>query len=517
MLHLRGTRILSRGLWLSAGAILVYLAVAKLLVHLLTSTGYGYFVDELYYLAMVKHLDFGYVDVPPLVPALMAISNSLLGTSLFALHVFPALAGAATVAIAGLIAREMGGGRFGQVLAALFVLVAPVWLVLDSWFAYDAFDQLATAMLFYVWVLLMKEETPRRWVALGLVAGLGFLTKLSMAFTCPALGLALLLTWRRRSLATRWPWVAVAIATLVASPFVAWQAIHAWPILTYLPNYAQYRTHEDPTAFVTDLLMFVNPLAAPVLLIGLAGLLFRRDLEQFRTIGLAFVILLAGFTAALHTEARMLVSACLPLLVAGAVVVERMLQDGRRRWIRPAYVLLLAASGIWFAPLALPMASEPAMVAASQQPTSALPDYFAMREGWPEMVQEVAAVYDSLPEADRKQAVILAGTYGEAGAIDFFGGWYGLPPAISNDLGFQVWGPGPLPGDVVIAFGVRFTDSDAATAGTVPLRKLWGEVVPVGTVRGPNGSPWEQNVPVFICRHPRMSLQEMWATLEFYY
>ncbi|MGZ6315014.1 MAG: glycosyltransferase family 39 protein [Candidatus Limnocylindrales bacterium] len=491
--------------------------MAKLLVHLLTSTGYGYFVDELYYLAMVKHLDFGYVDVPPGVPALMAISNSILGTSLFSLHVFPALAGAGTVVIAGLIAREMEGGRFAQVLAALLVLVAPLWLALDSWFAYDAFDQLATAMLFFVWVLLMKEETPRRWVALGLVAGVGLLTKLSMAFTCPALGLALLLTSRRRSLATRWPWIAVAIAALVASPFMAWQAMHGWPILTYLPNYAQYRTHRDPTAFIADLLLFVNPLAAPVLLIGLAGLLVRRDLEQFRTIGLAFVILLAGFTAALHTEARMLVSACLPLLVAGAVVVERMLQDGRRRWIRPAYVLLLAASGIWFAPLALPMASEPAMVAASQQPTSALPDYFAMREGWPEMVQEVAAVYDSLPEADRKQAVILAGTYGEAGAIDFFGGWYGLPPAISNDLGFQVWGPGPLPGDVVIAFGVRFTDSDAATAGTVPLRKLWGEVVPVGTVRGPNGSPWEQNVPVFICRHPRMSLQEMWATLEFYY
>jgi hypothetical protein len=92
-----------------------------------------------------------------------------------------------------------------------------------------------------------------------------------------------------------------------------------------------------------------------------------------------------------------------------------------------------------------------------------------------------------------------------------------LPPAISNDLGFQVWGPGPLRGDVVIAFGVRFTDSDTAAAGSVPLRKLWGEVTPVGTIGGPNSSPWEQNIPVFICRHPRLSLQELWKTLEFYY
>ena len=106
-------------------AILIYLALAKLVIHLLTSTGYGYFGDELYWQAMAKHLDFGYVDVPPLVAYLAAISRFLLGTSLFAIHLLPAIAGAVMVYFAGLTARELGGGRFAQWFSALTVLAAP--------------------------------------------------------------------------------------------------------------------------------------------------------------------------------------------------------------------------------------------------------------------------------------------------------------------------------------------------------------------------------------------------------
>ena len=173
-------KLLSRTVLLGATAILVYLALVKLIIHLLTANNYGYDGDEFYWLAIGQHLDFGYVDVPPLVAYIGAVWRFLFGTSLFAIHILPALAGAVMVFFAGLLAREMGGGRFAQSVTALLVLVAPFWLKMNSMFTYDPFDQLCSIILFYLIVRLIKEETPRRWIGLGIMAGLGIMTKLTM-------------------------------------------------------------------------------------------------------------------------------------------------------------------------------------------------------------------------------------------------------------------------------------------------------------------------------------------------
>src|SRR5687767_12694247 len=175
-------------LWepLGATAILVYLALFKLLLHLFTADNYGYFRDELYYVAAGEHLDLGYVDFPPLVAIVAAFTRSLFGDSLLALHFFPALAGAAVVVLAGLIARELGGGRFAQGLAALATLIAPTLLVFGTWLSMDAFDQLWWVLATYVLVRIFKLDQPRLWLVFGLVAGLGLLTKLTMLY----LGLA---------------------------------------------------------------------------------------------------------------------------------------------------------------------------------------------------------------------------------------------------------------------------------------------------------------------------------------
>ncbi len=505
-----------RAVALSAGGLLAVLAAAKVAVHLLTATGYGYFVDELYYLAMQRHLGLGYVDVPPLVPALMAISNGLLGTSLLGLHVFPALAGAGTIVLVGLTAREMGGGRFAQVLAGVSVFVAPFWLILDSWFAYDAFDQLVTAALFYVWVRLLNRPTPGRWLALGFVVGLSLLTKLSIAFTGPALALGFLLTPDRRQLATRWPWLAVALALAMFSPFVLWQAQHAWPILTYWPNYAQYRPHPEFGEFAGLLVMGLNPLALPISLLGLVWL-FRAQGGRYRSIGYAFVALFVGYHFVMHTESRMLVSAFLPLIAAGCVALERGLASGVwRRRLRPVYAAALLTSGLVFAPSSLPIEPMDGMINAPGSTVTEVADYQRLRVGWPEMVREIAKVYDALPPAERSNAAIYAGNYGEAAAVDFFGPSLGLPGAISNHLTYQIWGPGRT-AEVVIAFGTRFTDGPA-WSGQVPLRALFGDVERATSIPGGPDSPeWERSVPVYICRDPLVDLRSVWEQLAFLY
>jgi 4-amino-4-deoxy-L-arabinose transferase-like glycosyltransferase len=507
-----------RSLATGGGGLLALLAGVKVAVHLLTATGYGYFIDELYYLAMQRHLDFGYVDVPPAVPALMAVSNALLGTSLFALHVFPAIAGALTLIVVGLTARELGGGRFAQALAGLAILVSPIWLVLDSWFAYDAFDQLVTAVLFWAWVRLMKQPSPRRWLIVGLVLGIGLLTKMSVMFTWPALGLALLATSWRRSLLTPWPWLAAATALIVASPFIAWQAVHGWPIVTYWMNYAQYRVHPAPADFVGQVLLESNPVVLPLAVLGLLYFLADPVGKRYRTIGIAVMVLAVLFALVLHTEPRLLASAFLPLLAGGAVLAERLLASGLwRPRVKPAYAALLVVSGLILGPYSLPMGS-PSSWATGPGGDVELPEYLYLRVGWPEMVAQIADVYHALPPEEQARAVILTANYGEASAVDFFGPRYGLPPAISNNNAFQVWGPGDRPGDVAIVVGRRFLPVDYDYPGVVNLSRLFADVGLAGYVDGGPGSPaWERQVPIYVCRQPFVPWPDVWPQLAAYY
>ena len=175
----RGGGRLSRELLFGATAILAYLAAAKVLVHLLTAGNYGYFRDELYYVAAGERLQFGYVDFPPFVALVAAATRAVFGDSLTALHLPTVLAGAAVVVLAGLMARRLGGGRFAQGVA---VLVAPSFLAFGTWLSMDAFDQLFWVAAAYVLIGILQGGRPELWLPFGLFAGLGLLTKVTMLF-----------------------------------------------------------------------------------------------------------------------------------------------------------------------------------------------------------------------------------------------------------------------------------------------------------------------------------------------
>jgi hypothetical protein len=521
------TNIFSRAVLWSDNAILVYLALVKLMLHLLTANNYGYFGDELYWLAMSRHLDFGYVDVPPLVAYLGAFSRWLIGDSLFAIHILPAIAGAVMVYFAGLIAREMGGGRFAQWFTALMVIVGPGWLILNSWFAYDPFDQLFSIILLYLVVLLLKQETSRRWISIGIIIGLGIMVKLSMMFLGFGLVVAWFLTNRRKSFITIWPWLAALIAIIICTPFMAWQSVHGWPLIKYWHNYAQYRNSTAPLPFIFSSLLFVNPFVIPVVLVGLYFLLFHREGKKYRVLGLTYLVLFVFFVS-MKFEARMLASAHFPLLAAGAVWLGKIctVPEGRRvgiDWIKPVYTAILLISSILIIPLSLPVLP----ITAFEKYFDSTPDFlkknipsmgnrlpfqFTYRFGWPEMVRKIADVYHGLPEADQKKCVIWTSTYAEAGAIDLLGKNYGLPGAISNQLAYQIWGPGQGDQKVVIVFG---TSTGFSKNG---LFMIFEEVTQVATIDGNRYGPfWERFLPVYVCRKPRTSLKEVWPRFEFYY
>jgi hypothetical protein len=515
-----------KSLW-SDNAILVYLALVKLVIHLLTSTGYGYFGDELYFLAMTKHLDFGYVDVPPLVVLLAALSRLLIGASLFAIHILPAVAGAIMVYFAGRLARELGGGRFAQWFTALMVIVAPFWLVENSFFTYEPFDQLLVLFVFYMVVLIIKQETPKRWLILGIIAGLGVMTKLSMLFTGFGLVGALLLTSRRKSFTTGWPWLAGLIVIAICAPFIGWQSVHEWPLLKYWQNYAAFRPHNTPVQYFQLQTLALNRVTLPIWLMGIYYLLFHREGKKYRVLGLMHLVLLVSISWVMRLEFRQITSSYFPLLAAGAVFLEKIITSLQFRrislnWIKPVYAGVLLLSGMLIAPNCLPMLPLPALekhlnVTANSSVSfigglSEIPFDFAFRLGWPEMVKGIADVYYSLPESDREKCVIWTSDYPEAGAIDLLGKAHGLPNAISNHLSYQIWGPGENRGEVAIVFGKGYF---APMFTKIWLSGIFEEVEHAAIIPGHKYSVvFEKDLPVFVCRKPKLSLKKVWEMFE---
>ncbi|HBE80654.1 MAG TPA: hypothetical protein DDW65_23140 [Firmicutes bacterium] len=532
------TKFLTRPVLWSDTAILFYLASTKLLIHLLTSTGYGYFGDEFYWLAMAKHLDFGYVDVPPLVAYLAAISRSILGTSLFAIHLLPAIAGAVMVYFAGLTARELGGGRFAQWFSALTVLTAPYILYVCSVFTYDPFEQLATIIIFYLVIrIIINQETPTRtcarsWLLLGLAAGLGAMTKLIIIYTGGALVLSLLLTSRRKSFLTVWPWLAAVIAALICTPYLVWQSVHSWPLVAYFHHYAldSIRPHQQPLQFFISLFFFwLNPFFLPVWLSGLVYTLFHREGKKYRILGFTSLILVVFYTGLIKLEAREMVSACFPLLAAGAVWFEKMLTAAAAAnrkgilWLKRVYIGVILVNAVLMAPMSLPLLPPPVLaqywsatpnfIKRGDYEPGILPQHHRFSVGWPEIVEQVSSVYHSLPEVDRKNCMIWAGFYWDAGAINLLGKQYGLPEATSNCLSYQIWGEDQFKSGKAPAVAIMVDDFTP-----FPAYSYFEEVNPAKSFNANKYSVYRGGcLSIYICRKPKANFQKIWKKQVYYY
>lgn len=303
----------------SALAVLVALAGVKLMLHLLTSDAYGYFRDELYYIACSNHLAAGYVDQPPLSIAVLALVRRALGDSLPAIRLAPAIAGAALVLLTGLLARALGGGRFAQGLAALAVLVAPVYLAMHSFFSMNAFEPLLWAGAAYVLVRLAQDGDPKLWLLFGALVGVGLENKHSMLFFGCGAVVALLLTPQRRWFATKWPWLAGLIACIIFLPNLLWQATHQWPTLEFLRHAQAYKNYPvSPVEFIGQQILTLQPVTLPIWLAGIAYCLFSASGRRVRFLGWIYVV----------------------------VFVVLLAEKGKAYYLAPAYPMMLAAGAV---------------------------------------------------------------------------------------------------------------------------------------------------------------------------
>jgi len=484
-----------------APALLAALALLALVAHLALTQPYGYFRDELYYLVAGRlHPDWGYVDYPPLIAWLAALVARTLGDAPLALHVLPALAHAALVLTTGLMARALGGDRLAQGLAAGATLLAPTFLLTGGLFTMDVFDQLWWALAVFVLLRLLTRARPRLWPLLGLVVGLGLLTKLTMLACAGALVVGLLLTPQRALLRTRGPWLGALIAGLGLLPYALWNAAHGWPTLAFSHAYTR---DTPPVLFVLLQLVTMHPLLLPLWLAGLWYYLVSPPGRPYRALGWAYLLLLAVFTLN-GAKFYFLVPAYPMLYAAGACWWEPRLRQGRGRRLWPAYGGLVALSGAVVALFVLPALPLPTYVRLTD---GSLPQPIGDRVGWPELLATVAQVDRRLPAVERAHARILTLNYGEAAAVDLLGPASGLPRAVSGHNTYALWGAGPSAAAVTIAIGYP---RDRLTA-------LFGAVRPAATLTNAAGVKNEENgYTVYVCRRLRLPWSAAWRRLTHY-
>lgn len=490
-----------------------------LLLHFVVNltTPWGFHRDELLYLAMGQHLKVWSMDFPPLLAMLGRGTRTVFGESLAAIRLAPALAAAALVLVTGMIARELGGGRIAQGLAALALVTSPLFLRTGSLFQPVVLDQLAWTVALYALVRLGsaregREDELRWWLVLGAAGGFGLLAKFSIVFLGAGVLGAIVLTSFRRSLLTPGPWIALLATFAIGAPSVVGQIRLHWPVVAQMADLrANQLERVTPAAFLAGQILW-----GPMVLLGAAGaawLLVAPAARPWRMAGwaavLAFLVVMA-----LHGKSYYAGPVYPALIAAGAVALER-LPARAARPLAAVTALLFLVYGAVTLPLGLPILTPPAMIRYGQtlHVTAAnttntgevlpLPQDYADMLGWPELARATADVYRALPPADRARAVILADNYGEAGALDLFGPRLGLPPAVSATGSYWFFGPGRLPGDVAVVVGVDSAD----------LAPFFGEIRRARTVQNPLGVHEEMRVPVWVARAPHATLQKVWPSL----
>lgn len=460
------TRRLATPPWLMAGLALV--------VHCLTLEGYGWFRDELYYVACGRHPGWGYVDHPPLVGWVAAGVLALFGPSLVAFRLLAAAVGAATVGVVTATARDLGGGTFGQITAGLAALLAPVFLALFGFFSMNALDLLFWALAAWLLTRILGGADPRLWLAFGAVTGLGLLNKISVLFLGFGLVVGLVLARRWDVLRSRWLWLGGAVAGLLFLPHVVWQIAHGWPTLEFIDRAREVKmTALSPLAFLGQQILMAGPLGVVVGLSGLGWLLTSRRMQPWRVVGWAFVAVLAllAFTGA---KPYYLGAAFALVFPAGGVALEAWTAKGIERplpRLRPVVLRgvmlgLLLVPSLMIVPLVQPllpvetfirynawMGLEPESGERHEQ--GRLPQHYADMHGWRELAETVAEVARSLPPEERAKACVFGQNYGQAGALDVFRRELDLPPAISTHNSYWLWGAGQCTGEVVIVIGGR--------------------------------------------------------------
>ena len=489
-------------------------ALCFLILTLATAGHYGFFGDELYYIACSKHLAFGYVDQPPLVAVLTLISTTIFGETIIGLRFMSGLFGAFTVFLSAKVAEEIGGGKYSQALAALSICFGLAFPALSSFFSMNPVDIMLCTLFILAFLKTIRAPSPKKWVMLGVLLGLGLLNKYTFLVLGFSLLLALIITKKWNILKSPWIYISGVIGLLMFLPHILWEINNGWPTLEFMQNATEHKNLSlSPIAFLLQIIIGLNPFTFPIWLSGLGFLLFSRKIKEYRFLGwTAFIFILIYM---LQNSKFYYVVPIFPILLSsGAIAFERFLHRFSTRFLKSAVVTILVISGIVLMPLAVPILPVDQFVKYSKAlgiqselrmekgESIPLPLHFAYRFGWKELVDTVVNSYNTIPQEERKKCAILASWYGIAGAIDHYGPKYKLPNSICPRNNYWIWGTRNYSGDIVLAVGYS----------KQYLKKYFNSVEQVASFT----NQYAYNQIIYLCKRPKETLKQMWPELKVF-
>lgn len=509
----------TKNIWTSDLAVIGYISAFTVLLHIIAIEGFGFFRDEFYYISCSEHLSFGYVDHPPLSILLLKIIRLLFGDSVIALRILPVLGSGAVVFMTGLIARELGGGRFAMLLAAIASFAHMGNFFLYSFYSMNFLDQLFWLALIYIFIKIIKSDDPalhkKYWLLFGIIAGLGLQNKISVLFIGFAIFAGLVLTSHRVHFKNKYLWFGAGIAGVIFLPYIIWNMVNGWPTLEFMHNARAIKmTSVTPIEFINHQINHNNIVNILIWPVGLIFFFFHKPAKTYRIFGFMYISLLLLM---MFQQAKPYYMAGIyPLLFAGgAVMWETWLKKGWKKFLRPVVTTAIVIPTFFLMPLTLPILSVDSTLkvlemaglnadSGENHEIGPLPQHFADMHGWPEMVEKVAGVYNRLTPEEKKECIIFATNYGVTGAINFLGKKYNLPRAYSNHNSHFFWPPEKDSGKIIIIIGGSKEDHI----------KNFREVTEMARTRHPYAMPYESNKPIYICRDLKHPLDKIWPSIK---
>jgi hypothetical protein len=490
--------------------LLLLMALGAVIFHIALNGQYGFHRDELDFIMNARQLDWGYVSYPPITPLFARIGLELFGGSLRGLRVLPAIAQGIVMILAGLMARDMGGKRSAQLIAAFAVFIAPMSLQGGTLIMYFAFDYLWWALVAFFMIRLLATDDARYWLGIGAAIGFGMMTKYTMAFWVIALIVGILVTEARKYLRSKWLYYGAALAFLIFLPNLIWQIGHHFISLDYLSSiHARDIVWGRANDFLPkQLYETTNPLSLPLWAVGLSLCLFSASMKRFRTLGWMFVV---TFVLFLVSKGRSYYTgpSYVMLLAAGAVGFENWLLRHSEKTIRVGFGVLWATQIIGCLIAVILVKPITPINSPLWNITSAANGEVVEMIGWQDLTKQVAEIYQSIPESEKPRTVILAGNFGEAGALDLYGKDYGLPRMISGSNSLWYRGYGEPEPETVIVVGFDGTYASHFFETCVYQDRVRNSY----NVLNEESS---RHTSLFICRNPRTSWSEMWQEMQWF-
>lgn len=511
-IHLQTDMGFDRRKFIREWGVILILVIVKLLIHFFTNSNYEIHRDGLLYIALGGHPAAGYVSVPPSIAIFADISRFLFGDTNFGIRFFPAVIGALSILIIGLIIKTLGGRNLAILVAGIAFLLSPAFLRSNTLLQPVSFNQFYWLLSGFFIIKMIKTQHPKYWLFLGIAWGLAFLNKYSIVFFVLGFFAALLLTRHRRLIPT-WQFAAgMILGLLIALPNLLWQYHHSWPIIGHMQELRETQLVNVGIGHFLTMQLLMNAPALLIWLFGLTALLFFRKLKEYRLVGL-MIIFITGLLLFLRGKPYYTLGVYPILFAVGGYAMERYLTC---KWKPLSYIVigLTVITALPIIPFSLPVLPMDKMLRYTEYCISVgftgpmiwedgevhkLPQDYADMTGWDELARIVADKYNSLPEEERMECMIYTNNYGEAGAIEYYGDKYGLPEVLCFNESFIFWVPDTVPSSRFIYIG----EGD-------DLNELFNNVEQVGRITDPYAR--ESGLPVYYCYNSTPLLADEWKS-----